>query len=135
VKPVPGDFWNVLGFRIVHADPDEAVVAMEVPDTLRSPFGQVLGGMVAALFDTALAVALHRRLGEPAARVATLNLNVTYAAFTESRRLECRARVVSLRTRVAIAEGEVHDDAGTLIAKAVGTFAMRRDGAAPVRSP
>jgi uncharacterized protein (TIGR00369 family) len=87
----------------------------------------VLGGMVAALCDTALAVAVARRLGE-SGRIATHNLNVTYVAFTTSRRLECVARTVSLRTRVAIAEGEVLDDAGTLIAKAVGTFGVRRDG-------
>ena len=128
-----GDFWGVLGFSIVRADPDEAVVRMDVPDALLSPFGQVLGGMVAALFDTALAVAVHRRLGQ-GGRVATHNLNVTYVAFTTSRRLECRARTISLRTRVAIAEGEVLDDAGTLIAKALGTFGIRRDEA-PVRTP
>ena len=120
-----GDFWGVLGMSIVSADADDVVVRMDVPDALLSPFGQVLGGMVAALFDTALAVAVARRLGEPG-RIATHNLNVTYVAFTSSRRLECRARTVSLRTRVAIAEGEVLDDAGTLIAKAVGTFGVLR---------
>jgi len=128
-----GDFWGVLGMSIVSADADDVIVRMDVPDALVSPFGQVLGGMVAALFDTALAVAVHRRMAEPG-RVATHNLNVTYVAFTSRRTLECRARTVSLRTRVAIAEGEILDDAGTLVAKAVGTFGLRRDGES-VRNP
>ena len=63
---------------------------MDVPEALLSPFGTVHGGVIATLFDTGLAVAIARRL-EPADRIATHNLNVTYVAFTRDRVLRCRA--------------------------------------------
>jgi acyl-coenzyme A thioesterase PaaI-like protein len=55
---------------------------------------------------------------------------VTYVAFTRDRVLRCRARVVSLRRTVAVAEGEVVAAAdGVLVAKALGTFGLRRRSA------
>jgi len=123
VKP-PG-FIEAFGMTIEHADADEAVVRMDVPDMLMSPFGAVTGGAVATLFDTALAIAINCRL-EPSGRIATHNLNVTYVAFSREQRLLCRARVVSLRKVVAVAEGEVTRADGTLVAKALGTFGVRR---------
>jgi len=124
VKP-PG-FFAALGITIERADDAEAVVAMDVPDMLMSPFGAVTGGAVAALFDTALAIAISRKL-DPTDRIATHNLNVTYVSFSRERRLVCRARVASLRRSIAVAEGEVLQPDGTLVAKALGTFGVRRD--------
>ena len=71
----------------------------------------------------------HREIArhlEPADRIATHNLNVTYVAFTRDRVLRCHARVVSLRRTVATAEGEVIAGDGVLVAKALGTFGLRR---------
>lgn len=119
---------DVLGFHIEHADEREAVLRMEVPDTLMTPFGQVHGGVLAVLLDTGLAVAIARRLGGDE-RIATHNLNVSYLAFTREQRLFCRSRVLTLRRSVAVAEGEVTSAAGDLVAKAVGTFGVRRQPA------
>jgi len=124
VTGLPG-FWQLLGFAIERADETEAVLRMDVPETLLSPFGTVHGGVIATLFDTGLAVAIARRL-EPEDRIATHNLNVTYVAFTRDRVLRCRAHVVSLRRTVGVAEGEVTAADGTLVAKALGTFGVRR---------
>src|SRR5262245_17109479 len=121
---LPG-FWGVFGFSIGKAEESGTVLRMDVPATLMSPFGQVFGGAVAALFDTGLAVAIARRV-QPEDRIATLNLNVGYTNFTSERVLRCHSRVLSLRRTVAIVEGEIVDGAETLVAKAVGTFAVRR---------
>jgi uncharacterized protein (TIGR00369 family) len=118
-------FMDVFGFHLEHADEHEAVVRMDVPAALMSPFGQVIGGVIAALFDTGLAIAIARRLGG-GDRIATHNLNVSYVAFTREQRLFCRSRVLSVGRSVAIAEGEVTSAAGDLVAKAVGTFGVRR---------
>jgi uncharacterized protein (TIGR00369 family) len=119
------DFMRALGLSIESTDEDGAIMRMDVPADLMSPFGAVHGGVVATLLDTALAVAIHRRL-EPGDRIATHNLNVTYVAFSRERVLRCRTRVVSLRTAVAHAEGEVVTEGGLLIAKGLGTFGVRR---------
>ena len=120
-------FMAALGITIERYEEGEAVVRMDVPEALMTPFGTVHGGMIATLFDTGLAVAIARRLGD-ADRVATHNLNVSYVAFAREPVLVCRARVVSLRRAVALAEGEVTTGEGVLVAKAVGTFGVRRQG-------
>jgi uncharacterized protein (TIGR00369 family) len=118
-------FMRALGIGVERADADGVVVGMDVPDTLMSPFGAVIGGAIATLFDTALAIAVARGL-EPADRIATHGLTITFVEFAEEQRLVCRARLVSLRRQVAVAEGEVATDDGRLIAKAIGTFGVRR---------
>jgi acyl-CoA thioesterase len=120
-----GGFWDYLGFSIESGDEREVVLRMDVPDALMTPFDTVHGGIVATLFDTGLAVAVARRL-EQADRIATHALQITYVAFTSARLLRCRARVVSLRRSIAVVEGEVTADDGTVVAKALGTFGVRR---------
>src|SRR5256885_2390180 len=92
---------------------------LDVQEALMPPFDTVHGGVIAALFDPGLAVAIARRLGGEG-RIATHNLNVSYVTFSRDRLLRCHARVVSLRTAVAIAEGEVVGADGALVAKALG---------------
>jgi uncharacterized protein (TIGR00369 family) len=121
---VPG-FWSMFGYEIERADGEEIVLRMRVPDALMSPFGSVHGGVIAMLFDTGLAIAVSRRLA-PTDRIATHNLNVSFVSFTSDQALRCRARVVSLRSAVAIVEGEVVDSADAIVAKAMGTFGVRR---------
>jgi acyl-CoA thioesterase len=123
--PAPPGFWALLGCVVEAADDDGVTLRIDVPDAFLSPFGTVHGGLVATLFDTALAVAVHRRLGA-GGRVATHHLNVSFIALTRVRRLRCRARVIKLGRTVANLEGEVTDDEGTLVAKALATFGVRR---------
>jgi len=120
------DFWRALGLAIVASSDGEAEVTMNAPDWAMSPFGAVHGGAIAMFFDTALAVAIAGRLAWPGDRIATHQLTVSYATFTKDRQLRCRARVVSLARTVAIAEGEVLDASGTIVAKALGSFGIRR---------
>jgi uncharacterized protein (TIGR00369 family) len=120
------DFWRALGLVIVSTGDGEAIVEMAAPDWAMSPFGAVHGGVLAMFFDTALAVAIVHHLNGPGDRVATHQLSVTYSAFTSERVLRCHARVVSLGRTVAVAEGDIRDGAGTVVAKALGTFGVRR---------
>lgn len=129
---MPG-FWSVFGFEIEAADEGGVVLRMDVPDALMSPFGQVHGGVIAALFDTGLAVAVARHL-TPEDRVATHNLNVSYLNFTREQVLRCRARVVDLKRSIATVEGEVMSADGTLVAKAIGTFGVHRRAGQPGRA-
>ena len=55
-------FFDYLGMSVVRATPEEAVVRMQVPKELLSPFGPVHGGAIAALIDTAIGIAVHGAL-------------------------------------------------------------------------
>jgi uncharacterized protein (TIGR00369 family) len=120
------DFWVALGLAIVSTADAEAVVEMTCPDWAMSPFGTVHGGAISMFCDTALAVAVARQVSGPDDRIATHQLTVSYAAFTSERVLRCHARLASLTRTVAVAEGEVRDPGGRLVAKALGTFGVRR---------
>jgi uncharacterized protein (TIGR00369 family) len=120
------DFWQALGLAIVETGAETAVLEMSCPDWAMSPFGTVHGGAIAMFFDTALAVAISRRLDGPQDRIATHQLSVSYATFTSERVLRCHARVVSLTRTVAVADGEVRDAADRVVAKALGSFGVRR---------
>ena len=122
------DFWRAHGLVIASTGEDEAVLEMTCPDSGMSPFGTVHGGTIAMLCDTALAVAIARRVSGPDDRIATHQLTISYAAFTGDRVLRCHARIVSLGRTIAVAEGEVRDTSDTLVAKALGTFGVRRRG-------
>ena len=88
-------------------------------------------------FFAALGLAIERAdadeavvaMDVPTHRIATHSLNVTYASFSRERRLVRRARVASLRRSVAVAEGAVVQADGALVAKALGTFGVRRASA------
>lgn len=120
------DFWQALGLVVVSSDDAGAVVEMTAPDWAMSPFGTVHGGALAMFFDTALAVAIARHVNPPDDRIATHQLSVTYSTFTRTRVLRCHARVVSLTRTVAVAEGEIRDGDDAVVAKALGTFGVRR---------
>jgi uncharacterized protein (TIGR00369 family) len=127
--PTFPDFWNVLGLEVVSTDAREIVVASRVPDWVVTPFATVHGGALAMIFDTVLAMAIVRQLERPEDRVATHQLSVSYASFTTERELRCHARVASLTRTVGVAEGELVERGGKLVAKALGTFGVRRTGA------
>jgi acyl-CoA thioesterase len=120
------DFWRAMGLVIVSSSDDDVVLDMTCPDWAMTPFGTVHGGAISMFCDTALAVAIARRVSGPDDRIATHQLTVSYAAFTTDRMLRCHAKTVSLARTVAVAEGEVRDTSGTLVAKALGTFGVRR---------
>ena len=120
------DFWVALGLTIVSTGDDEAVVEMRSPDWAISPFGTVHGGAISMFCDTALAVAIARQLSGPDDRIATHQLTISYASFTTERVLRCHAKLASLTRTVAVAEGEVRDASDRLVAKALGTFGVRR---------
>ena len=120
------DFWRALGLAIVATGEEDAVVEMTSPDWAISPFGTVHGGAISMFCDTALAVAIARRLSGPEDRIATHQLTISYASFTTDRVLRCHAKLASLTRTVAVAEGEVRDESDRLVAKALGTFGVRR---------
>jgi len=123
------DFFHYLGMSVERATPEEAVVRMQVPKGLLSPYGPVHGGAIAALIDTAIGVAVACRLthGE---RTATHELNINYISFAAKPVVIATARVLRLGRTVAHTEAEARAEDGTLIAKALATFGVfpRRDG-------
>ncbi len=87
-----------------------------------NPYGMVHGGLAATLLDTATGCAIQTRL--PAgAGYATLNLAVNYLRpiTAETGRVRCSGKVVSMGRTVAVAEADVADESGRVLARATAT--------------
>jgi len=90
-----------------------------------NPLGLVHGGLAATVLDSATGCAIHTRL--PAgAFYSTLDLSVKMLKpVPRDTHLICRATVVDIGKRVAVAEGRLTDEEGTLYAYATSTCMIR----------
>lgn len=121
-RPVP--FAELLGLQILESEPGLARLAVELRPELLNSFHDAHGGVVTALADVALAVAAIRTDG--AARGAiTVNLSISFVGPGRGR-LVAEGRCLRAGRELAFSEGEVRDAGGALVAKAVGTFKLRR---------
>ena len=79
----------------------------------------VHGGVLGALIDTSADFAVAAKLGEP---VPTVDMRVDYHRPASPGNLRARARVVRLGSTLAVAETEVFDADGRLVASGRGTY-------------
>ncbi len=83
--------------------------------------GQVHGGLMAVLVDTAFFRAVRSTLA-PSQRTTTIELKVNFLESATSGRLTATARIISNRNRLTVADVEVTSDDGRLVAQGLGTF-------------
>ncbi|MBS1108360.1 MAG: thioesterase superfamily protein [Anaeromyxobacteraceae bacterium] len=97
---------------------------MALRPELMNSFHDAHGGVVMALADVALAVAAITQDG--AARGAiTVDLSVSFLGPGKGTLL-AEARCLRAGRSLAFSEGEIRDAEGSLVAKALGTFKLRR---------
>ncbi|MGH9779600.1 MAG: PaaI family thioesterase [Candidatus Acidiferrales bacterium] len=87
------------------------------------PFG-VHGGVLAALADTAMAMAVWT-LVPASTRIATVEMKINYLVPHQRGRLRAEARVLRLGKRLAVGEAEIRDRRRELIAKSLMTYSLR----------
>ncbi|MCW2814028.1 MAG: PaaI family thioesterase [Nocardioides sp.] len=119
----PGPFSQLLGFRLVSADADGAVMEAEPAAEHCNGGGILHGGYLSALLDSATGWAVHASLpaGTPAPHV---QLTVQYVrAAVPGTTLVCTARCVAAGRRIGAGEAEIHQG-GRLIARALTSHAV-----------
>jgi uncharacterized protein (TIGR00369 family) len=87
-----------------------------------NPLGTVHGGWIAALLDSAMACAVHSRIGA-GQTYTTLEMKVNFvrAVTGKTGRVRCEGRVLHFGSQTATAEGRVTDMQGRLIAHGTET--------------
>ena len=87
-----------------------------------NPIGSVHGGVMATLLDTAAACSVHstQAAGE---RYTSLDLTVKFLrpVTTDSGRLRCEGSVIQRGRRTALAQAQLYDAHGRLVAHATST--------------
>ncbi len=116
---------RLFGFELEAIEPGRAVVTMRVRERHRQVHGVVHGGIVAALADTAGALAIYMALPR-GAHMATVELKINYLEPVAQGKVSAEGRMLRLGKNFAVSECEVRDDAGRLTAKALLTFAINR---------
>ena len=139
--PAPrGSFWEAvhgrrppppatvaLGYELLSADPvaGEVVASFEATSAFTNTVGNVQGGFVAAMLDSALGSALMCTLdqGEFA---PTLELKVSFLLPTPVGRLLGRGRVLRRGSTIAFLAGELTDEHHQVLATASATARIQR---------
>lgn len=111
----------MLGAEIVGVDADAGAVAMAYngKPEFANPAGNIQGGMLTAMLDDAMALALLATLGENEF-APTLELKVNFIAPANVGRLGGRGKVVSKGNSVCVLAGELRQD-DKLIATSTAT--------------
>lgn len=123
-RTIESPFVDHLGVRLIAAANGESEVALTLADTQMNTWHVAHGGVTMTLADVALATAARSLAGDGMG-VVTVEMKVN---FMQPGRGELRAfgRVLHRSTTMAYCEGEVRDDSGHFVAKALGTFKYMR---------
>src|SRR5262249_49073025 len=112
---------SLLGFEAVSVTRGRAVLRLDVQERHRQLHGVVHGGILAALADTASAIAVYTTV-PPGTAIATVELKINYLEAVPAGRVKAIGRVLRKGRNFAVAECELWDGRGELAAKALLTF-------------
>jgi len=117
----------LLGRTVLSADRERGVVelAFTAPPQFRNRMGNVQGGLLAAMLDSALGCAAVSVLTPPAS-VVTLSMSVAFLRSAAVGALHGGGRVRRRGRSVIFAEAELRDASGEVVATATGTLRVMR---------
>jgi uncharacterized protein (TIGR00369 family) len=127
---------KLLGLGIVGVEPGRVTFSLDVGEHLYNPIGSVHGGVFCTLLDSAMACAVHSRLG-PGQAYTTLELkvNLVKPLTLDTPRVVATGQVISSGRRVATASGQITGPDGTLYAHATTTCLVIETRQAPANGP
>ena len=117
-------FGKHLGIEILEVGEGVARLKMPYRHELTNPAGNLHGGAIATVADSAMAVAIGSILGTPA-RHFTVKLEMRYKAAVTDGEIIAEATVTRRKQRLFLGEAVVTNGDGKIIAMATGTFMVR----------
>ena len=124
------EFARWMGISLIGLDEGESELRLDLAGHHLNPGGIAHGGVIAALLDASIGLALRSKLGMTTDHV-TIELDVHYLSPARSGALIGRGRAVRVGGRVSYGEADLFTDEGTLVAKGTATFLVvqaRRPG-------
>ena len=114
-------FAKLLGIEVESVEPGHAVLSMEIRDDLKRNGGIAHGGAIAALIDSAMAIAIMPTLAENE-QTTTVDLTIHYLRPLSSGSARASARIVRAGRRVITVSAELFDSQQKLAATAISTY-------------
>ncbi len=122
---MPGDdnspFLRFVGIKEGLSESGVGSVSLAIRPHHLQAAGQVHGGLIAVLVDTAFFRAVRSTLA-PGQRTTTVELKVNFLESADSGVLTATARMIGDSNRLKVADVEVAAEDGRLIAQGLGTF-------------
>ncbi|MGB7435573.1 MAG: PaaI family thioesterase [Candidatus Acidiferrum sp.] len=112
---------ELLGFDVESVHDGRAIFRLDVRPRHKQIHGVVHGGILAALADTAAAIAAYTVVPR-GVELATLELKINYLEPVPGGRVKADARVLRGGRNFVVAECEIFNESGSLAAKALLTF-------------
>ena len=121
----PPPIGDTIGMRIVAIGTDSAVFEMEAMPRHANPMGTMHGGVLCDIADGAMGMAWASELAEGES-FTTLELKINFLKPVWKARLRAEARVIKRGRTVGLAECDIRDDKGDLVAYATSTLMTLR---------
>ena len=118
-------FFCLMGIDVVSIEPGKAVLEMQVRPDMHNGVGWLQGGMLAALADEAMALALYPLLTKNEG-IATISEATSFIKGVQDGFIIAEGRVIRKGRRVAFAEGEVYteNDEKVTLSRTSASFAV-----------
>lgn len=130
----PGHFHNHLGMTLVEARRGWSRMEMKVAPELINIFGQVHGGALFALVDTAMGAALAGLL-DTGEGMTTVEAKINYIRPITDRIAVAEAEVLHRGRRTAVLEARIMDGSGLAAAQALGTYLIQESADREISTP
>lgn len=115
-------FHRWLGMNLVSVGPGRAQVEMRVQPEYANLLDYAHGGIAPSLADTVMGMAIRSR----GYSVVTIDMNVNYTSGARvGQTITATATVLHIGKNTIVAEAEVNNAEGCLLAKARGTFFIK----------
>jgi acyl-CoA thioesterase len=123
-------FGKHLGIEILEVEEGVARLKMPYRTELTNPAGNLHGGAIATVADSAMAVAIGSVLGT-SERHFTVKLEIRYRAAVTDGVIIAEAKVMRRKQRLFLGETVITNGNGQVIATATGTFMVSFKEAKP----
>lgn len=127
-QEIPGaEYWRRipfaehLGIHPIEITEARAVIELRRKPELLNSWGGAHGGVIMTMLDVVMSMAVRGHYRENTA-VVTIDMSVGFMNAGRSEVVHAEGRVLHGGQSTAFCEGEARDDAGLLVAKAIGTF-------------
>lgn len=118
--PLP--FIDHLGIERVDDGDGRALLALAVKPEFRNSWKAAHGGVIMTLLDSAMSLAARMHLQGAPGGVLTIAMNTKFISPGMGDRLTAEGKVIGGGRSTLFCEAEVRDEAGKLVAKAMGTL-------------
>ncbi len=112
--------YQHMGMRVLEAGHGYSKLELDACSQLHSLYGMLHGGVPATIIDSACGIAVGSML-EPGEMCVTVDLRINYISNLKEGVIYAEGRVLHKGRQTGVAEAEVKDESGNLIAVGMST--------------